>query len=81
MLQFHWIDSQVNLNSHPYHERNGEGGQRQSNLEVGDGDDLAHQGSAEEEDPEGGEGKAADSGEEGHGAGQVDISVEHGSLG
>ena len=50
-------------------------------MQIGDGDVLTHQGSAEEEDPERGEGKAADSGEEGHGAGKVDIPMEHGSLG
>ena len=68
------------LDQYPQEERYHEQGQGDRELEVGDGDSSPHHWSPEEVDPHGGEGKASHRGYEGHGDGQVHVSVEHGGL-
>ena len=73
-------DKSLYLKSHSKKKRNGERHQRNSNLWVRNGNGLANQWSAKKVDPEGGEGKAGQGREEGHGAGEIDIPMEHCSL-
>ena len=70
----------THLDCNPYDKRKGEGDQRKGNGYKRNGDCLVHKRGPKDEYPEGGEGKAGNCGEESHGAGQADISTEHGSL-
>ena len=65
------------LDGHPDDEGDGEGGEADDHLQVGDGDGFAHQRSSQEPNPEGGAGEAGQSREERHRTRQVDVAFKH----
>ena len=71
---------ETNLEEHAQKQGEGEGGKGGGDAGVGDGDVLANEGGAQEESPEGGEGKASQGGDEGHRAREIHVAVEHGRL-